>query len=332
MEIEVGNVVAMSENLRRQLSSPAALFVFEATARLGSFRSAAVELNVTQPSISYQIKMLEKHLGTKLFERRGRSISLTDSGEILFKAVERGFSDIQTGLMEIAHKANTNLVTICASSSAAAHFFLPRYQRLRSSVPEIDISLNIVARDINPATENADFAIRLGDGAWDDLVSWRLFDEVYFPLCAPNYFAGTKGTLTLEVLKKAELLFLKEKYRPRDDWRVFFDKVGSPINTRHERIVFSDQQPLLDAAVSGQGVGLGWLGMTDHFLAMGSLVRPIGQEVRTHRAFYLVAPRTMKLTHMAVQFRDWMIEEGRVIQSRWEQNSRTASSKVNMRP
>lgn len=70
----------MSQSLRRQISSPVALFVFEAVARHGGFRAAAQELNVTQPSVSYQIKNLEKHVGTRLFERRGRSIALTDDG------------------------------------------------------------------------------------------------------------------------------------------------------------------------------------------------------------------------------------------------------------
>lgn len=312
----------MSGSLRRQVSSPVSLFVFEATARLGSFRAAALELNVTQPSISYQIKSLEKHLGTRLFERNGRSIALTDNGITLFKAVERGFADIQAGLTEISHHANNNLVTICASSSAAAHFVLPRYQKLRTKLPDIDLSLKIISRDINPAAENGDFAIRLGDGVWSDLVSWRLFDEVYFPLCAPNYFAAAKGKVTLEALNKSELLFLKERFRARDNWRDFFDKLGVPLGNIHERMTFSDQQPLLDAAVAGQGVALGWLGMTDHFLAAGSLIRPIDFEVKTHRAFYLVAPREMKLTRMAAHFRDWMIEEGHDIQSRWESNRR----------
>ena len=75
----------MSETLRRQISSPGALIAFEAAARLGSFGNAATELNVTQPSISYQVKNLEKHIGTQLFERRGRAVALTEEGKILFR-------------------------------------------------------------------------------------------------------------------------------------------------------------------------------------------------------------------------------------------------------
>mgnify|MGYP000943716783 CR=1 FL=1 len=308
----------MSESLRRQISSPVALFVFEATARCGSFRGAALELNVTQPSVSYQIGKLEKHLGTRLFARRGRSVALTEDGETLYRSVERGFASIQTGLAEISHRASGNLITFCLSSSAAAHFLLPRYLKLRDALPAIDLSLKIMSRDINPAAEDGDFAIRLGLGDWDDLDAWRLFDEVYFPVCAPGYFGRAGQAVTLEQLKSSNLLYLKERFRSRDDWRTFFEKVGSPIADAHGRIRFSDQQALLASVIEGQGVGLGWMGMTDHLVATGSLIKPSALWVRTDRAFYLVAPRGMRPTRIATEFRDWMIKEGSMMQANWE--------------
>ena len=313
----------MSESLRRGISSPAALFVFEATARHGSFRAAALELNVTQPSISYQIKALEKHIGARLFERRGRVVYLTEDGERLYRAVKRGFADIQAGLAEISRSANEELVALCSSSSAAAHLILPRYPNLRKALPGIDLNLKIMSRDVDPASEGGDFAIWMGDGDWPGLKAWRLFDEVYFPVCAPGLLDRT-GPVTLEDLKSCDLLYLKERFRVRDDWRDFFDKAGSPLFEAHERITFSDQQPLLEAAVSGQGLALGWFGYTDHFLSTGALVKPIDFVVRTGRAFYLVAPEGARPTRTAAKFRDWLIEECQRIQERLEQGALTA--------
>ena len=121
----------MSESLRRQISSPVALFVFEAVARHGGFRAAALELNVTQPSVSYQIKNLEKHLGTMLFARRGRSISLTEDGETLYRAIERGFAAIQTGLAEIAIKKARKRLTLSPEGQAEIADF---YQHTRENL------------------------------------------------------------------------------------------------------------------------------------------------------------------------------------------------------
>lgn len=306
----------MSESLRRQISSPAALFVFEAVGRHGSFRAAALELNVTQPSVSYQIKNLEKHIGARLFERRGRVVYLTEDGERLYRAVKRGFADIQAGIAEISRSANEGLVALCSSSSAAAHLILPRYPNLRKALPDIDLNLKIVSREVDPATESSDFAIWLGDGHWPELVSWRLFDEVYFPVCAPDLFDPAQGSPSLEDLKSRNLLYLKERHRERDDWRDFFEKVGSPLSDAHKRLTFSDQQPLLEAAVAGQGLALGWFGFTDHFLSTRALIQPVDIVVRTGHAFYLVAPKAVRLTRTALKFRDWLIEEGRRIQER----------------
>ena len=318
----------MSESLRRQISSPAALFVFEATARHGSFRAAALELNVTQPSISYQIKNLEKHLGTRLFERRGRNIYLTGDGERLFRSVKRGFADIQAGIAEISRSANEDLVTLCSSSSAAAHLILPRYPILQKSLPTIDLNLKIMSRDVDPAAENADFAIWLGDGKWEGLQAWRLFDEVYFPVCAPSLLDPSTRSISIEDLKSCNLLYLKERFRKRDNWQDFFEKAGSPLSQVHERLTFSDQQPLLEAAVSGQGLALGWFGFTDHFVSTGALIKPVDFVVRTNRAFYLVAPDGVRFARTAVKFRDWLLAEGKEIQQRLEQGELTGLGSV----
>lgn len=308
----------MSDSLRRQIYSPTALFVFEAVARHGSFRAAALEMNVTQPSVSYQIKNLEKHLNTKLFARRGRNIEMTDDGESLYRAVEKGFSSIQSGLAEIARRGNGNLVTFCMSSSAAANFVLPNYPILRRTIPGLDLSIKIINRDINPAAENGDFAIRLGSGTWEDVDAWPMFDEVYFPVCAPGYFKDHTGPVTLEDIKASDLLFLKERHRTRSDWRSFFDRLGSPLTTAHELITFDDQQALIASAVDGQGLGLGWMGMVDHQLSTGALIRPVDIEIHTGQAFYLVAPKDMHLSPVAAELRDWMLAQGAKIQKRWE--------------
>jgi DNA-binding transcriptional LysR family regulator len=310
----------MSESLRKQISSPGALFVFEAVARHGGFRSAALELNVTQPSVSYQIKNLEKHLGTLLFDRRGRSVALTQDGETLFKAVERGFASIQIGLAEISRRSDDSLVTFCISSSAAANFVLPRYPTLREVLPSLNLSIKIINRDFNPAVENGDFSLRLGHGDWDDLDAWHLFDEVYFPVSAPGYFDGVEGPITLDHNKAAELLFLKERNRARDDWQTFFERTGSSLSPTHKHITLDDQQVLLGSVADGQGVGLGWLGMVDHLLSTGSLVRPVDTYFRTGRAFYLVSPKGIRETKTARAFRQWLLSEGAAIQKRWDED------------
>jgi DNA-binding transcriptional LysR family regulator len=69
----------------RRYSLPHLAFLqgFEAAARTLSFTKAAEELFITQSAVSRQIKALEDNLGLRLFERRSRSLTLTDNGHAL---------------------------------------------------------------------------------------------------------------------------------------------------------------------------------------------------------------------------------------------------------
>ncbi|MDZ4994790.1 LysR family transcriptional regulator [Clostridium perfringens] len=58
---------------------------FIAIAEEGNITSAAKRLHISQPPLSMQLKLLEEELGTKLIERGPRSITLTDSGKLLYK-------------------------------------------------------------------------------------------------------------------------------------------------------------------------------------------------------------------------------------------------------
>jgi aminoethylphosphonate catabolism LysR family transcriptional regulator len=68
------------------------LRAFHAVASNGSFTKAAAVLNVTQPTLSGQVKALEEGYGIKLFERRGRGIEITGLGRALHDVTSRLFT------------------------------------------------------------------------------------------------------------------------------------------------------------------------------------------------------------------------------------------------
>lgn len=67
------------------------LFYFWTVARLGSISRAATELQVSQPTISEQLRKLEETLGTRLFERIGRGLRLTQEGQNVYRYAEKIF-------------------------------------------------------------------------------------------------------------------------------------------------------------------------------------------------------------------------------------------------
>jgi len=68
------------------------LLYFWTAAREGSITKACRQLHLTQPTVSGQIRALEKSLKTKLFERSGRSVALTEAGRLVFRYADEIFS------------------------------------------------------------------------------------------------------------------------------------------------------------------------------------------------------------------------------------------------
>ena len=89
----------MSGKLR--LPSLNALRVFHAVAQHKSFRQAADELLVTPQAVGQQIKLLEDTLQLTLFERKGRSIELTESAILLSHYVKAGFDEFSEGVRRV---------------------------------------------------------------------------------------------------------------------------------------------------------------------------------------------------------------------------------------
>ena len=68
------------------------LFYFWTVVREGGVSKASKVLRLAQPTVSGQIKALENALGEKLFERQGRSLVLTDVGQVVFRYADEIFS------------------------------------------------------------------------------------------------------------------------------------------------------------------------------------------------------------------------------------------------
>ncbi len=80
------------EDLRSLLPIMNALAAFEAVASVQSVSEASRQLNISQPSLSLHIKVLEENLNTQLFDRIHSKIRLAAEGERLFDAVQGGLS------------------------------------------------------------------------------------------------------------------------------------------------------------------------------------------------------------------------------------------------
>ena len=115
---------------------------FHAVAREGSATKASRVLNVSQPTITTQIKELEARYGLELFRRHGRRLELTDLGRELLSITQR-FFDVEgevSGFLEAAHDLVRGHLRVGAVGPYPLMRFLKHY---REKYPEVTVSVDL---------------------------------------------------------------------------------------------------------------------------------------------------------------------------------------------
>jgi len=146
---------------------------FEAAARLGSFTSAAAETGLTQPAISQRIAQLEQHLGTKLFLRQARTITLTVEGETWLPYVQTALRDLRDS-SEMLFARGQSQLTISASQSVISMWLAPRLGEA-STATGAAISVQSYVVGGQTATTDGTILIRYGSGGWSHHYQVPLF-------------------------------------------------------------------------------------------------------------------------------------------------------------
>ena len=276
-----------------------ALAAFECAGRTGSFTRSAEELGTSQPAVSRHIANLEDHLGVALFERRHNRIRLTDEGKALHEAVSLGLGHIQSVFQEIRRLPEEGKVLTIGCSYGLAHMYLmPYFQAVQQAFPEHEVRLITTDSYADLDRGGADYSIRFGTGQWPGRSSASLFREHVFPVCAPGFLEENPALGNPDGwrdLVDYPLLHLDAGGRGWLVWESWLEKAGArpfPAGTRVGRTGMFLQYPfLLQAAIEGKGVALGWSHMVDPYMQSGQLVRVGTQSVKTERGYYLVAAK-----------------------------------------
>jgi DNA-binding transcriptional LysR family regulator len=167
---------------------------FLVTAEEGSFSAASRALGLTQPTLGRQVAALEDRLGVTLFERLGRSLSLTQSGLELLEHV-RAMGDAAGRIALSASGQSQRIqghVCITATDVLSLHFLPPALKRLRDVAPgiEVEIVASNEVRDLR--RREADIAIRHARPEQPDLIA-KLLREVSIRLYASTDYLDRLG-------------------------------------------------------------------------------------------------------------------------------------------
>ncbi|UVC09683.1 LysR family transcriptional regulator [Rhizobium sp. TH2] len=299
------------QSLKRLLPSASALVVFEAAGRRENFSRAAEELSMTQAAVSYAVRTLESQLGVPLFHRSHRAVSLTETGARFHADVSAGLARIQKSAEQIRAKGRETNVTLSASSAFGSMWVLPRIPKFREELPDIDLRIHASVRDLELDEEGIPLGIRGGDpAAWPNYHAALLAPEVVNAVASPAFIESHGMPDSMAALAQLRLIHLEEPARVACDWKEWFESAGHEYRPQSRLLTINDYVLVIQAALAGEGVALGWQHLIERQVASGALV-PVSDHVfETGSDFYVVWPRSRELSTPARKVRDWLLAQG----------------------
>lgn len=286
-----------------------ALLVFEAAGRHLNFSAAAAELGLTQPAVSHQVNFLEERLGMALFRRLHRGVVLTPAGVQLLDAVSEGLTRIHDAATALRRHSGPKILNVFTDYGFASWWLIPRLGRWSARAPEVEVRLVTAQRQVDLRQTEADVAVWFGEGAWRGrrIVQW--FPETVYPVCSPE-FARRRSLAGAQALLQERLLHVAAIDPPLwMSWSDWFAAEGMPMGPRTHDLTFNNYQLVLQAALLGQGVALGWRPLIDDLVQSGQLVCLTETPLRTERGYYIVEPPGGGENQLVADFRHWLIEE-----------------------
>ena len=303
-----------------RMPSLRAIRSFVAAAKHQSFTRAAEALCVTQAAISRQIRELEAQLGTELFIRSGRTVKLSPDGEVFYDAAQLSFINISQAAERIRSKSRPKqTLTVCCSPAFAALWFQDRLSDFFNRHPDIELRL-IVTQDFlaMESSLRPDVFITKMAHVRSWYTSVRLFHDVAYPVCSPQYLAEHPQLESLQDLREADLLDLspygRSQLAEHVDWSVWLAFHGINLGERSPtcRPLFAcnDYNVLVQLALQDQGVTLGWDHLVGHLVADGLLVRPVPEEVvHADRCHFLNIRADDENNEACIKFREWVLSQ-----------------------
>lgn len=241
---------------------------FLALAQDLNFSRAAERLHIAQPSLSQQIRQLERELETELFDRSVRPIRLTNAGQLLLRNASSIVAEAEETAREVrrAGRGEVGRLRIGYSYGGLYDLVLTLLRRLRAAWPETNtVILQLAEGEQVPAllTHRVDVVIgRVTEPPTSDVEAMSLRDEKLIAILPASHRLAGASTVMLADLRSEPFVMFPRRLEP-----VVFDNyiqacLNAGFNLRFDHEV-SDAQTQALAIAAGLGVGL-----TGEYLAL----------------------------------------------------------------
>jgi DNA-binding transcriptional LysR family regulator len=283
---------------------------FEAAARHLSFTRAAAELFLTQSAVSRQVQSLEEALGVRLFRRCTRRLELTPEGELLRRATIEALARLREVCAGLRAKPRRLRVTISSVVGVASLWLVPRLAAFQEIEPDLDVMVSADNRLVDLDMEGIDLGLRYGPVESLPAQAVRLFEEVVFPVAAPDLAAQLPAALRAEDLAGLTLIDFDESGKlPWLSWEEWLRDMGLGRAQPKAVLRFNQYDQVITAALAGHGIALGRSPLVSQLLAKCQLA-PLagGRRLIPGRVFFVARSSTSSRPEVE-RFVAWLQDE-----------------------
>jgi LysR family glycine cleavage system transcriptional activator len=278
------------------------LRAFCAAARHLSFRAAAAELCVTPSAVSHQVKALEERLHGALFERRARSLVLTQLGLELRDEVEPLLNELDNIAARFEQRlGRRRVLRISVTPFFASELLVQHLSEFAQRHRAIDLRVETAEVGASPAA-GCDASIVLLPAPPPAMIARLLFPLTLAPVCSPQ-LAKERSLVEPRALLEAPLIV--HNRRPRA-WQHWFARMSVQSEQPRAALHFDNLFAVARAAERGLGVALLPIALSESWFASGALIRPCSGELPTvDRYFFVHRPEAAGNPDVAA-LRDWI--------------------------
>ena len=227
--------------------------------RLGSFSEAAKKLSVTQPAVSFQMQRLEAELGTRLIDRRQKTIVMTDAGKRLLRfaeSIEHDRSLLMHDLEQLRSEVMGSLTI--AASTIPGEFLLP-------SIVGVFLALHPAVDATVAVSDSSSVISMIQDGQYDvgfcgiapenaGVEQFRIADDEIVLIVFPEHpFASREKVSFIEM--EGESLISREKTSgTQRSLEMLLSAAGLNLDKVTNRLVLGSTQAIISAVESKIGI------------------------------------------------------------------------------
>lgn len=268
------------------------LEVLIAVADAGSFTKAGNRLRLSPPAVTRAIAALENRLGTRVFHRTTRSLTITDVGQRFLDNARRILTDLDMAEKEAVGETATpqGHLTITASVTFGRSALAPVVPGFLAQHPKVTASVLLLDRVANLVEEGIDVAVRIGSLPNSNLIARRIGTVRRVLVASPDYLVR-RGTPAEPADLKHHGMIAFTGLVPNREWRFNLPR-GSASVVLSPALEINDALTAIEAAEMGHGITVALSYMVHDRIRRGALVVVLDDVAEPPRPVHLVYPES----------------------------------------